>query len=168
MPKKAKADTFRRDLRRLGIYWPGDDGYAHGVAVIMVRSCRIVRLVQKLEADDKMPGDRYLTEDRMIYVERRTGLGYIQELKAWSGPTLYTQEPHKGVGWHLLCAIDRFIESSKTAPNTLRICWVDLLRLAEARGVKAIVEDGDMLGLSIVLEPVEMKGKLRVERRNYL
>jgi hypothetical protein len=160
---RASVAMLRKDLRRLGIRWPGDGDYAHGVAVYLVESSRVVRLVQQLDSPEPVVGEkRYLTEDRVVYVERKTNLGFTQEIRPWpAGTALYMQEHNPGISHQITKAVDRFIENAKQAPNLLYISFDDLAILAHER--RSLVEHGDVWGLAIVLQ--ERGRKLGVDRR---
>lgn len=149
-------DSLRRFLRRLDIRWPGDGDYGHGVMVFLVASFKVVRLVQQLGE----PGS-YLIEGGRVYVERRTSMGYVQELRPWKGGEIYIQEPVPSFEREVTNLIIAYIEKHHLVPTVLHISYEDLVRLGKERSEIAV--KGDVWGLSIVLE---RKGEhVSVDRR---
>ena len=150
--------ALKRALRRLDILWPGDGDYHHGVAVFIAASWKVVRLVVPL---DDVPNG-FLTSDRRIYVERKTQLGYVQELRPYHGDGRGGLREHEPPMVEAVQrAIIAHIEKRKTIPNVLHINCGDLMTLATQRTKTS--EMGDTWGLSISLVP---RGEpLSVDRR---
>jgi hypothetical protein len=139
--------AFRKELRRLGIRYPGDNmgEYAHGTEVYVEGINKVVRLVEKLAE----PG-HYKIAGGATYVESRTREGIVQRLDTGRGVVRIPMDEPVTIFMKLRGMISDYLVKHGESPTILHISFSDLEQMV--REESRIADTGD-LGLDIALVP---------------